>query len=105
MICILLLVNTDLHDMVNLHMHSIYTSHCCKVYNGSLSIFTLQNQPKDEAHLFPFICAKDSASELGQFYLQIRNILVEIHNTQKKSQCSQEFIDQLVSLAKERYSF
>ena len=58
---------------------------------------TIQNQPKDEAHLFPFL-RPGSASELGEFYLQIQNILVEVHN----KQCSHESVSKLITLAKER---
>lgn len=63
---------------------------------------TFQDQPKDEAHLFPFLRPEESASELGAFYQQIRSLLVEVHNTQMEAQRNQKAINQLVSLAQER---
>ena len=65
-------------------------------------ICTFQDQPKDEAHLFPFLCPEESASELGAFYQQIHSLLVEVHNTQVDAQRNQKAINQLVSLAQER---
>ena len=65
-------------------------------------ICTFQNQLKDEAHLFPFLCPEESASELGAFYQQIHSVLVVVHNTQMDAQSNQEAINRLVSLAQER---
>ena len=65
-------------------------------------IYSFQDQPKDEAHLFPFLRPEESASDLGAFYQQIHSILVVVHNTQMDAQSSQEAIKRLVSLAQER---
>jgi len=63
---------------------------------------TLQNQPKDVAHLFPFIGPEERMSEVGEYYQQIHRALVEVHNTQQDSQSSQQAVEKLVKLVKER---
>ena len=72
------------------------------IYDSGCSSYSVQNQPKDEAHLFPFIHPEKNVSDLGEFYQQIHEILVEVHSMSMKSQRSQKSINALVSLAQER---
>ena len=76
--------------------------HTCSGILIYIYIYIFQDQPKDEAHLFPFLRPEESASDLGAFYQQIHSILVVVHNTQMDAQSSQEAIKRLVSLAQER---
>ena len=71
------------------------------VYSVSIP-YALQHQPKDVAHLFPFIGPEESSSEIRKFYRQIHKILIEVHNTQNNSHSSQHAIGRLITLTKER---
>jgi len=41
-------------------------------------------------------------SEVGEYYQQIHRALVEVHNTQQDSQPSQQAVEKLIKLVKER---
>lgn len=78
---------------------SLYVHHFALLITLLFSWCLQSQHSKIEAHLFPFIGPEEKSSELGHFYQQIFKTLVSVNN----NRASQESIDELVMLAKQRY--